>query len=380
MTIRYRVDLSEAERIELQTLLRGGRHAARKLKRAQILLAADAGVPDEPIAQSLGVGGSTVYRTKRRFVEGNLEKALSEELRPGAKRKLTGPEEALLVATACSRPPEGCARWTVELLAGEMVRLTDHDSLSRETVRRRLAENELKPWREKMWCVPKIDGEYVARMEDVLDLYAELPDPARPVICLDESPVQLIGEVRELIAAVAGQIERVDCEYRRNGTINLFVVMDVHRPWRKVTVTEQRTAQDYAERLRALVNVDYPDAACIRVVQDNLSTHTPGALYEAFPAPEAHRILGRLEFHYTPKHASWLNMVEIEIGVLKGQCLDRRIDHPAELEREIAAWERRRNATGARVTWMFTTAKARAKMGRAYPKPAAKLDQPANQS
>jgi transposase len=380
MTIRDRVDLSEAERAELEALLRGGRHAARTLKRAQILLAADAGVPDETMAQSLGVGGSTVYRTKRRFVEGNLDRALSEEPRPGAKRKLTGPEEALLVATACSRPPEGCARWTLELLAGEMVRLTEHESLSRETVRRRLAENELKPWREKMWCVPKIDGAYVARMEDVLDLYAELPDPARPVVCLDESPVQLIGEVREPIAAAPGQIERVDYEYRRCGTVNLFVVMDVHRPWRKVTVTERRTAQDYAERLRELVDVDFPGATCIRVVQDNLSTHTPGSLYETFPAPEAHRIRERLEFHYTPKHASWLNMVEIEIGVLKGQCLDRRIDHPEALEREVAAWQRRRNAAGARVTWMFTTEKARAKMGRAYPKPAAKLDQPANQS
>jgi transposase len=293
MTIRYQVDLSEAERIALQTLLRGGRHAARKLKRAQILLAAEAGVPDEIIAQTLGVGGSTVYRTKRRFVEGNLDKALHEEPRPGARRKLTGQEEALLVATACSRPPEGRARWTIELLAGEMVRLTEHESLSRETVRRRLAENELKPWREKMWCVPKVDGEYVARMEDVLDLYAEPPDPKYPVVCLDESPVQLIGEVREPIAAAPGQIERVDYEYRRCGTMNLFVVMDVHRPWRKVTVTERRTAQDYAVRLRELVDVDFPDAERIRVVQDNLSTHTAGSLYEAFPAPEARRILGR---------------------------------------------------------------------------------------
>ena len=380
MTIRYRVDLSEVERSELQTLLRGGRHAARTLKRAQILLAVDAGMPDETIAQSLGVGGSTVYRTKRRFVEGNLDKALHEEPRPGATRKLSAQEEALLVATACSRPPEGRARWTIELLAGEIVRLTKHDGISRETVRRRLAENELKPWREKMWCVPKIDGEYVARMEDVLDLYAEPPDPKYPVVCLDESPVQLIGEVREPIAAAPGQIERVDYEYRRCGTVNLFVAVDAHRPWRKVNVTQKRTAQDYAERLRELVDVDYPGATCIRVVQDNLSTHTPGALSEAFPAPEAHRILERLEFHYTPKHASWLNMVEIEIGVLKGQCLDRRIDNSEELEREIAAWERRRNAAGARVKWMFTTEKARAKMGRAYPKPAAKLDQPANQS
>src|SRR3982750_2170996 len=156
--------------------------------------------------------------------------------------------------------------------------------------------------------------------------------------------------------------------------------MDVHRPWRKVTVTERRTAQDYAARLLDLVDVDYPAAERIRVVQDNLSTHTAGALYEAFPAPEARRILRRLEFHDTPKHASWLNMVEIEIGVLKGQCLDRRIDNPEEREREIAAWERRRNAAGARVKWMVTPEKARAKMGRAYPKPAAKLDQPANQS
>src|SRR5919107_1353055 len=357
MNIRYRVELSEAERGELRAMLSGGKHAARKLKRAQILQAADAGVADETIAISLDVGVSTVSRVKRRFVEDGLERALHEEPRPGAARKLTGKEEALLVATACASPPEGRARWTLELLASEMVRLTAHASVSRETVRRRLAENELKPWREKMWCVPKIDGEYVARMEDVLDLYAEPPDPARPVVCLDESSLQLIGQVREPIPAAPGQVARVDYEYRRNGTVNLFVVTDVHRPWRKVTVTERRTAQDYAERLRELVDVDYPDAACIRVVQDNLSTHTPGSLYETFPAPEAHRIRERLEFHYTPKHASWLNMVEIEIG----------------------AWQRRRNAAGARVPWMFTTEKARAKMGRAYPKPATKLE-PANQS
>ena len=380
MNIRYRVDLSEAERVELEALLRGGRHAARTLKRAQILLAADAGMPDETIAQSLCVGGSTVYRTKRRFVEGNLDKALTEEPRPGAPRKLNGREEALLVATTCSRPPEGRARWTIELLAGEMVRLTDHASLSGETVRRRLAENKLKPWREKMWCVPKVDGAYVACMEDVLDLYAEPPDPARPVVCLDESPVQLIGEVREPLPASPGEVARVDYEYRRNGTVNLFVAVAAHRSWRKVSVTERRTAQDYAERLRELVDVDFPEADCIRLVQDNLSTHTRGALYEAFPAAQAHRILERLEFHYTPKHASWLNMVEIEIGVLKGECLDRRIDNRADLEREIAAWERRRNAAGARINWMFTTEKARAKMGRAYPKPTAALDQPVKES
>ncbi len=367
MNVRYRVELSQAERSELTALLSGGKHSARKLKRAQILLAADAGASDEAIATNVGVGGSTVYRTKRRFVLGNLEAALSEEPRPGASRKLTGKDEALLVATACSSPPAGRARWTLELLAGELVRLTEHASISRETVRRRLAENDLKPWRKDMWCVPRVDGEYVARMEDVLDLYAEAPDPKCPVVCFDESPTQLIGEVRQPIPAEPGQLERYDYEYKRNGTANLFIFLDVHRPWRKVKVTDSRAAVDFATCMRELTDVHFPKAERIRVVLDNLSTHSAGALYQAFPACEARRVLRRLEFHYVPKHASWLNMVEIEIGVLRSQCLDRRIATRERLASEIAAWERQRNAAKARIKWMFTTEKARVKMGRAYP-------------
>jgi transposase len=379
MNIRYRVELSEVERGELRAMLSGGKHAARKLKRAQILLAADAGVADETIAISLDVGVSTVSRVKRRFVESGLERALNEEPRPGAARKLTGKEEALLVATACASPPEGRARWTLELLAGEMVRLTSHPSLSRETVRRRLAENALKPWRQKMWCIPRVNGEFVARMEDVLDLYAETPDPKRPVVCCDESPTQLIGEVRRPIPPEPGQVARFDYEYRRAGTVNLFVLLDAHRPWRKVTITQQRTALEFARCMRELVEVDYPQAERIRVVMDNLSTHTPGSLYEAFSAEEAHRLLRRLEFHFTPKHASWLNMTEIEIGVLKGQCLSRRIEDRERLEREIAAWERGRNVAGAKIKWMFTTEAARAKLGRFYPNPPI-ADQPGKHS
>ena len=367
MNIRYRVELSEAERVQLTALLSGGKHAARKLKRAQILLAADAGVSDEMIVASVSVGGSTVYRTKRRFVEGNLELALSEETRPGAPRKLSGKETAMLVATACSSPPKGRKRWTLKLLAGAMVSLTEHEGLSYETVRRRLAEDDLKPWRRDMWCIPHVDGTYVARMEDVLDLYAEEADPKHPVVCFDESPTQLIGEVREPIPAEPGQPERYDCEYRRNGTANLFVFLDAHRPWRHVKVTEHRTARDFAVCMRDLVDIHYPNAELIRVVMDNLSTHNPGALYETFPAPEAHRILQRLEFHYTPKHASWLNMVEIEIGVLRGQCLDRRIGERETLIAEIEAWQRQRNASGDRIKWKFTTQKARDKLARAYP-------------
>jgi transposase len=170
MNVRYRVDLRQVERNELKALLCGGKHASRRLKRAQILLAADAGAGDEEIVRNVGVSGSTVYRTNRRFVEGNLERALSEEPRPGAERKLTGQEEALLVATA--GPPKGGARWTLKLLAGAIVKLTEHKSLSHETVPRRLAENDLKPRRRDMWCIPQVDAN-MSRMEDVLDLYAE---------------------------------------------------------------------------------------------------------------------------------------------------------------------------------------------------------------
>jgi transposase len=370
MNVRYRVELSQTERGQLKELLSGGKHAARKLKRAQILLAAGAGTSDEDIATSVGTSGSTVYRTKQRFVLGNLQAALNEAPRPGGCRKLSGKQEALLVATACSKPPQGRARWTLELLAGEMVKLTEHDGISRETVRRRLAENHLKPWRKDMWCIPQVDGEYVARMEDVLDLYAEEPDPNRPVICFDESPTQLIGEVRQPIPAEPGQLERYDYEYKRNGTANLFILLDAHRSWRKVKVTERRAAEDFADGMRELTDVHFPEAERIRVVLDNLSTHSAGALYQAFPPGEARRVLRRLEFHYVPKHASWLNMVEIEIGVLRSQCLDRRIASNEQLVSEIAVWERQRNASGARIKWMFTTEKARAKMGRAYPEPA----------
>src|SRR5207237_2968470 len=282
MNVRYRVELSQIERDELTAMLGGGKHAARKLKRAQILLAADAGSCDAEIARSVRVSLSSIGRTKRRFVEGNLERALSEEPRPGAERKMTGKEEALLVATACAKPPAGRKRWTLTLLADTMVKLTDHDSLSGETVRRRLAENDLKPWRRDMWCIPYVDGEYVARMEDVLDLYAEAPDPARPLVCFDETPVQLIGEVRQPIPAEPGQRERSDYGYRRNGTVNLFVCIDVHRPWRKVKVTERRAAEDYAHCMRELVDVHYPDAECIRLVQDHLSTQADEPAHEAF--------------------------------------------------------------------------------------------------
>lgn len=367
MNVRYRVTLSSEELLELSTLVSRGRGGVRKVKHAQILLAAAAGATDEAIAVNVAVGTSTVYRIKRRFVEEGLEQALNDRSRPGAERKLSTGEEALLVATACAKPPAGRARWTLQLLADEMVRLTGHEMLSDETIRRRLKEKELKPWLKKMWCIPKVDAEFVARMEDVLELYAEVPDPRRPVVCFDETPRQLIGEERVPIPAQPGKPARVDYEYVRNGTANVFMFLDARRPWRHAKVTDRRASRDFAECMRELVDVHYPKAELIRIVLDNLSTHTPAALYETFDPAEARRILRRIEFHYTPKHASWLNMVEIEIGVMVTQCLDRRIEDKATLVSEIVHWERRRNAERARIKWFFTIDRARQKLKRSYP-------------
>ena len=204
--------------------------------------------------------------------------ALSELPRPGAPRKLGASDEALLVAVACSEPPSGRARWTMNLLAGELVRLTAHETLSGDTVGRRLTAMKLKPWQEKMWCIPHVNAEYVARMEDVLDLYAEAPDPRRPVVGFDETPRQLIGEARVPIPAKAGTPRRVDYEYVRNGTANVFLFVDVNRPWRHAKVTDHRTCIDFAECMRDLVDEHYPKAERIRVVLDHLSAHSGGAL------------------------------------------------------------------------------------------------------
>jgi transposase len=204
-------------------------------------------------------------------------------------------------------------------------------------------------------------------MEDLLDLYAEPYDPKRPVVCFDERPTQLVRETRQPLPAQPGRPQRFDYEYQRNGTANLFIVFQPLAGWRHIEVSERRTKLDFAGQMQALVDEHFPQAERIRVVLDNLNTHTPAALYEAFAPAEARRILRKLEFHYTPKHGSWLNMVEIELSVLARQCLHRRLPDRATLQLEVSAWEQWRNAEQAKVEWRFTTADTRTKLKRLYP-------------
>lgn len=204
-------------------------------------------------------------------------------------------------------------------------------------------------------------------MEDVLEVYAEPYDPQRPKVCFDETPKQLIAETRVPLPAQPGQVERYDYEYRRNGTCNLFMFFEPDRGWRHVAVTERRTSLDFAQQMKWLVDEAYPEAEVVRVVLDNLNIHRAAALYEAFPPAEARRILKRLEFHYTPKHGSWLNMAELELGVFSRACWARRIGDPDTLARETQALEDERNAAQATVHWRFTTQDARTKLHRLYP-------------
>ena len=212
-----------------------------------------------------------------------------------------------------------------------------------------------------------MSAEFVACLEDVLDLYEEPYDPKRPKVCFDETNKQLLEEQRMSLPAQPGQLERYDYEYQRNGSRNLFMFFEPQRGWRHVAVTEQRTMQDFAQQMRWLVDEAYPEAEVIRVVLDNLNTHRPASLYETFAPAEARRILKGLEFHYTPKHGSWLNMAEMELSVFSRQCLDRRLPDEVTLRREIQALEVERNRIPASVNWRFTARDPHRKLSHLYP-------------
>ena len=214
---------------------------------------------------------------------------------------------------------------------------------------------------------PDANAGFVAAMEDVLDIYQKPRDPDRPLVCLDETSKQLIVETRAPIPAKPGRPARHDYEYERNGVANLFMMFAPLEGWRHVKVTDRHAAVDYAHVLKELSDVHFPTAEKIELVQDNLSTHTTTSLYAAFPAAEARRLAKRFEWHYTPKHGSWLDMAESELGVLSSQCLSRRIPDKQTLEKEVAAWQHHRNTHHAKADWQFTTDDARVKLNRLYP-------------
>ena len=230
-------------------------------------------------------------------------------------------------------------------------------------------KNELKPWLKKEWKIPRGSKEdFVWRMEAVLDIYKRAYNPLNPVVCFDESSKQQIQDLVDGLPVRPGDVAKFDSEYQRNGVSNLFMIFEPLQGKRRVIITDRRTKVDWAECMKFIVDELYPDALKITVVMDNLNTHTIASLYETFKPKEARRLAQRLEIHHTPKHGSWLNMAEIELSVLKGQCLNRRIAQMSTMQAEIAAWENNRNSKTKKIKWQFTTADARIKLRRLYPK------------
>jgi hypothetical protein len=227
----------------------------------------------------------------------------------------------------------------------------------------------LKPWRKQMWCIPPAqNAEFVCAMENVLEVYHRPYDPERPVVCMDEGSKQLVKETRAPQPVVPGRPGRFDYEYERNGTANVFLFCEPLAGWRQVNLTERRTKVDWALQARELLEVHYPEATCVTLVMDNLNTHALASLYEAFPPGRARELMDRLEVVYTPKHGSWLNMAEIELGVLSRQCMGGRIPDRQTLVKAVDDWQADRNQSVTKIDWRFTTADARIKLRHLYPK------------
>ena len=226
-------------------------------------------------------------------------------------------------------------------------------------------KNEIKPWLVKEWCIPKADAEFVAKMEDVLEVYQRPYDPLTPVVCIDETNKQLIKETR--IPCIPGQAEKVDYEYVRNGVADVFMIFEPLAGRRETVVTGTRTALDFAEILRYTSDILYPKAEKIVLVTDNLNTHTPASLYKAFSPEEARRLAERFEWHYTPKHGSWLDMAEIEISIMNRQALNKPLPDIENFKRQIRIWTIKRNAEHAKVNWQFKAQDARIKLAKLYP-------------
>jgi len=369
MAKKYIVDLEAEEQEMLTGLIASGTQRVRKVNHARILLKAADGWTDQQIQKSLDVSVPTIERVRQRFVEEGLQWALvPRKTRRKYPHLMDGHQEAHLVALACSQTPKGYRRWSLRLLASEMVRLDHIAEVSHTTIGNVMQANELKPWLKEEWCIPpKQNTEFVYRMEDVLEVYQRPEDARFPLICFDETPVQLVSEKHQRIPARQGYHERYDYEYRREGTANLFMFFAPLLNWRHVKVTAQRTKMDWAACIDELVHQHFPNAERCVLVEDQLNTHNPAALYQAFEPAKARSILDRLELHVTPKHGSWLNMAEIEFSVLSRQCLSGYIPSRDSLASEVLAWEIERNTRKATVDWRFTTADARIKLKKLCP-------------
>ncbi len=347
--------------------------SSSKVRRAYMLLQADVNGPgwtDAQIAAAYHVRTRTVEKLRERLVTTGFTEALHGKQRahPPTPPKLDGEGEARLIAMRLGKPPAGYGRWTLRLLADQLVQLEVVTSISPETVRQTLKKDGMTKRMVEYWVIPpEQDAEFVAGMEEVLETYAQPLDPQQPLVCMDEQPYQLLLETRVPLPATTTHGTRVDYEYERNGTASIFMFTEPLSGWRSVTARAQRTKADWAQAVADLLDTRYAGQR-ITLVMDNLNTHTKGAFYTLFEPAVARAYVKRIDFVYTPKHGSWLNIAECELSALTSQCLTgRRIGQLSELQQELAAWATRTNDQQRAVDWHFKVDDARVKLKRLYP-------------
>jgi DNA-binding Lrp family transcriptional regulator len=371
----FQVMLSHRER---KTIMRFQKRTSsvNARTRCAILLAADTskGRSEKTyreIASASGASEATVITTLKEFLTDGFTKMITPKRNPASdisRLKVTGDVEAKIIATACCAAPKGYVRWTLNLLYNQMMVVLEDISISRSTIGRILMKNDLRPHLNDYWCIPpEEDAEFVANMEDILDVYQKPYDPKYPLWCMDEKPYQILGEAREPLPMRPGDLAKVDSEYVRNGTVSIFCFIQPHTGKLLHSVEPTRTAVDWAEKIKYLVDEVEPDAEKIILVMDNLNTHNISSLYKAFRPEEARRIAKKLEVHYTPRHGSWLDIAEIGINIMTRECLDRRIPSIEALKEELKAWNDEYDKDPSPVNWQFQTTDSRIKLKRLYP-------------
>jgi len=388
---QHSVTLTTEEVEKLRSIThKGAGVSARTIMHANILLLTNDGLAEKKksvreIAEIFNISPTTVNQVRKLYSKGGIEAALNRKthLTPSDISKITGDFEAQVLATALGPTPKGKSRWTLRLLAEYCTEKKYIVSISHTAIGDMLNTNQVKPHLSEYWCTPKErDAEFVLRMEDVLGIYKREYNPNVPVICMDEKPVQLLDEIRERVSAKPlrtdpetnlpkpGSVQKIDSEYKRCGTACIFMFTEPLGGWRHTFAQPTRKNEDFAVIMREISEKYYPDVEKIIIVADNLNIHNPANFYVAFEPHIAYQLAQKFEFHYTPKHGSWLNIAECELSSMARQCLgNHRISTIEELNEMLQAWEIDRNLRQKGVNWQFTAEDARIKLKRLYPTP-----------
>ena len=351
----------DAKDLETVTTIRKNREGGHRGMRADALRLKHKGYSHAEVAEFLEVTPRTVSNIIGYYKNGGIESALNDDPRPGRPTVFDDRDKCRLIAMVCSNPPEGFDRWSLDLIVEEAIERKITPSISREQVRIILHEHDLKPWQQKMWCIPDLDEEYVERMESVLNLYEDSADSEIPLVCLDEKSIQLTEDSRASIEAKSGTVKKVDSEYRRKGTANLFFAFEPLKGVYWTEITHTRKSEDFAVFL-ADIAAQYHEYPKVNLVMDNLNTHFEKSLIDKFGKEKGKAVWNHFNVHYTPKHGSWLNQAEIGLGMYSRQCLDKtRVSDINTLKKKTNSWTNYINEKAPTVEWDFKVEDAREK-------------------